>query len=151
MDPERVEVRRVDDEHEEPQDGPPEPSNAGCGMLLLKWVLSAVVIYLVAELLEPNVAVSGIGTALIVAAVLGFLNVVLKPLLLILTLPITLITFGLFLLVINAIILALASVLVPGFDIEHFGWALLAAALISLANLLVDRFLNGLAGPTSES
>ena len=123
----------------------------GCGFLLLKWLAYALAIWLTALLFEPHVTVAGFRWAMIVALVLGFLNVLLKPILVLLTLPITLLTLGLFLVVINALLLYLASGLLEGFEVESFWWALAAAIVISLINLVLDRFLDGLAGRRRRS
>jgi len=123
----------------------------GCGWLLLKWVMYALAIWLTAWLLQPHVQVAGFGRAMVVALVLGLLNALIRPVLIVLTLPITLLTMGLFLIVINAMMLLLAQWLLEGFDIENFGWALLAAIIISVANLVLDKFLEGLAGRNSRS
>lgn len=150
MTPNRINVRRVRIEGEEdpPPGGQPphRAGEAGCGWMLLKWVFYALSLYLTAWLLDPHVHVDGFVRALVVAAVVGLLNVIVRPILILLTLPVTLLTLGLFLIVINAIILALAGWLLAGFEIEHFGWALLAALLISGINLALDTFLNGLVG-----
>jgi putative membrane protein len=78
-------------------------------------------------------------TALVLALVLGILNVLIKPLLVVLTLPITLVTFGLFLLVINALMVLFASHLVPGFTVDGFWWALLFSMVVSLINLILPK------------
>ena len=83
---------------------------------LLQSILSAVAVLFTAQIL-PGVQVSGILDALLVALVLSFLNTFLKPVLLILTIPVTLLTFGLFLLVINAIIIVVADALLDGFNV----------------------------------
>ncbi len=106
--------------------------------ILLNWLASALVIIIAAYLL-PGVHVASFWTALVVALVLGILNVLLKPLLILLTLPITLITFGLFTLVINALLVLLASNLVPGFTVDGFWWAVLFSILISFINVIASR------------
>jgi putative membrane protein len=155
MTPERIKVRRVRTEGAEPpseEGGPPRPpGEPGCGWLLLKWVLYGLSIYLTAWLLEPNVHVRGFVWALVVAVVVGLMNVIVRPILVVLTLPVTVVTLGLFLIVINAVILALAGWLLAGFEIRHFGWALLAAALISGINVMLSAFLDGLVGRRSGS
>lgn len=78
-------------------------------------------------------------TALAVALVLGILNVLVKPILIILTLPITLLTLGLFLIVINALLLLLTDAIVPGFTIDGFWWAVFYSILVSVVNVLVQR------------
>jgi putative membrane protein len=75
---------------------------------------------------------------LLVALVLSFLNTFLKPVLLILTIPVTLLTFGLFLLVINAIIIVVADALLDGFNVNGFGWALLFSLILSVINALLQ-------------
>lgn len=104
---------------------------------LLQSVLSAVAVLFTAQIL-PGVEVSGIVDALLVALVLSFLNTFLKPLLLILTIPVTLITFGLFLLVINAVIIIVADALLDGFNVNGFGWALLFSLILSVINALLQ-------------
>jgi putative membrane protein len=107
-------------------------------MLLLRWIVSALVIMVAAYLL-PGVHMASFWTALVLALVLGILNVLVKPLLVVLTLPITLITFGLFLLVINALLVLLASHIVPGFRVDGFWWALFFSILISIINMVVSK------------
>jgi putative membrane protein len=87
----------------------------------------------------PGVHVLSFWTALVVALVLGVLNILIKPLLIILTLPVTIITFGLFLLVINALIVLLTSHIVPGFRVDSFWWAFLFSILVSLINLAISK------------
>ncbi len=90
---------------------------------LLLWVVARIV---------PGVEVDGVGHALVAGLVLGVINALVKPLLVILTLPITILTLGLFLLVINALLLRLAAALVPGFRVDGFLPALLGALLLSV-------------------
>lgn len=102
--------------------------------IILNWLASASVIIVAAYIL-PGVHVENLWVALLVALVMGILNLLIKPLLIVLTLPITIITFGLFLLVINALLVLLASHIVPGFTVNNFWWALLFSILVSLINL----------------
>src|SRR6476620_2848441 len=95
--------------------------------LLFRIIIIAVACFLAARLL-PGVTVSDAKTAILVAIVLALLNAFLKPILVALTLPITILTFGLFLLVINILIILLAARIVPGFHVD--GW--LSALLVSL-------------------
>jgi len=111
--------------------------NDGCGYLLLRWLIAALTIWGVAWLLDPHVEVSSFGRAMIVAAVLGLLNVFVRPIMIVLTLPITVLTLGLFLLVINALLLMFTGWLIDGFSVENFWWALLAAVIISVVNAIV--------------
>lgn len=106
--------------------------------LLIQWVLSAVLLLVVAHLV-PGFQVTGFGAALIAALVIGLVNGTLGFLLKILTFPLTLLTFGLFLLVVNALMLMLASNLVRGFDVAGFLPALLGAVLLALLNMVVRR------------
>lgn len=104
----------------------------------LKLLLSAIAVIVVSYLL-PGVEIEGFFSALIVAAVLSLLNVTVKPLLLVLTIPLTILTLGIFLLVINAIVVLIADGIVPGFYVSNFWWALLFSLLLSLTNsLLID-------------
>ena len=105
--------------------------------LLLNWVLSAVAVWIVANVVR-GVSVSGPGAALIAALAIGFLNATIGLLLKILTFPLTLVTFGLFWLVINALMLELASALVPGsFQVRGFWAAFIGAIVLSLVNVLL--------------
>ncbi len=106
--------------------------------LVLRLLVSAAVAFILAQLL-PGVHVDGFGTALWFAVVLGLLNAFLKPLLILLTLPLTLFTFGLFLFVINTATVLLASDWVKGFDIDSFGWGLLFSLLLTLITSLLFR------------
>jgi putative membrane protein len=104
--------------------------------ILIQILLTSVLVLLLAEVL-PGVSVDAFTTSLIVAAVLALLNIVVKPILVFLTLPATLITFGLFLLVINAVIILLADYLVSGFNVSGFWWALLFSLLLSLTQSIL--------------
>jgi len=90
--------------------------------------------------LLPGVALKGFFAALVVALVLGFFNTVLKPILVILTLPINILTLGLFTLVINAALILLASRVVDGFTVSGFWWALLFSLILSLVNGVLNVF-----------
>ena len=109
--------------------------------LLLHWCLVALSILVTAKIV-PGVKVEGFKPALIAAVVLGALNVLVKPILVILTLPITVLSLGLFLLVINAIIVSLAGYLVPGFWVRGFWAAVFASIVISLCSTVADRALD---------
>jgi putative membrane protein len=105
--------------------------------LLIRILASAVAVIITAYIL-PGVHVSSFITAVIVAAVLAFFNAILKPVLVILTIPITLVTLGLFLLVINALLIELAAYTVTGFDVDGFWWALLFSLILSVLNSLFN-------------
>jgi putative membrane protein len=105
--------------------------------LLLNWILSALAVWLVANVV-PGFYVSGFVAALIAALVIGFINATIGLLLKILTFPLTLLTLGLFWLIINALMLELASALLsPGFQVRGFLAAFVGAILLSLVNMIL--------------
>ena len=104
--------------------------------ILIKIFLSAIAV-IIASYLLPGVVVDGFITAVIVAVLLALLNSSVKPLLIILTIPLTVFTLGLFLLVINALIILMADAIVPGFEVHNFWWALIFSLLLSLINTLL--------------
>jgi putative membrane protein len=104
---------------------------------ILKLLLSAVAVY-IADYLIDGVSISSLTTTLIVAIVLGLLNAIVKPILVILTIPVTILTLGLFLLVINVIIVYIAAALIPGFAVAGFISALLFSIVVSLVTWLLD-------------
>jgi putative membrane protein len=104
---------------------------------IIRFLLNGLAVFLAAYLL-PNVDVDGYGTALIVALILSIANIIVKPILIVLTIPITIVTLGLFLLVINAIIILLVDYLVEGFYVDGFWWALLFSLILSIFNSLFD-------------
>jgi len=81
-------------------------------------------------------------TAIVAAAILGVINTFLRPVLLILTLPLTILTLGVFAFILNALMLLLVAYFVPGFEIEGFLWAFLGSLIISIVNWIVNRFIN---------
>ncbi|HEY2647586.1 MAG TPA: phage holin family protein [Puia sp.] len=99
--------------------------------VLLRIIISAIVAFALSYILS-GVHIQSFVTALILAVVLGLLNIFVKPILIILTLPITIFTFGLFLFVINALIILLAAKFVNGFRVDGFWWALLFSLLLSV-------------------
>lgn len=101
--------------------------------ILINWLISALAIIITAYIL-PGVHISSFGTALITAIALGILNAFIKPVLLLLTLPINVLTLGLFTFVINALIILLVSSLVAGFRVDGFWWALLFSIILSIIN-----------------
>ena len=104
--------------------------------LLLNWVLSAIAVWIVAHVVR-GFYISGPIAALIAALVIGFINATIGLVLKILTFPLTLLTLGLFWFVINALMLELASALVPGFRVHGFFAAFVGAILLSLVNMLL--------------
>lgn len=108
--------------------------------VLIHWLISAVSLLIVTYIL-PGIQVRGFGTALIAAIVIGLINATLGLILKILTLPLTLLTFGLFLLVINALMLQLASYLVPGFFVSGFWSAFFGAIVLSIVSMILRSLL----------
>ena len=108
---------------------------------LLRILITALVVFGLAHFLS-GIQVDTYWTALIFALVLAVLNVLVKPILILLTLPLTLITLGLFLFVINALVVLLASRFVDGFSIDNFWWGLLFALLLSLITSLIFKQLD---------
>lgn len=107
--------------------------------LILNWLIYAVAIIITAFLL-PGVSVESFLVALIVAVVIAAINTFIKPIFVLLTLPLTFITFGLFLFVINALLIMLAAWIVPGFQVASFWWALLFAVVLSIVNSVLYSF-----------
>lgn len=111
---------------------------------VIRWVVSTAAVAVATWLLNPHIRIEGadyLSTVILVGLVLGLLNALLRPIIIFLTLPATLITFGLFLIVINAGMLWLTDMLVPAFVIESFGWALLGALLISIVSMILYAIL----------
>jgi putative membrane protein len=104
---------------------------------LLRWLLLAGALLLVASL-YPGVKLASLGSALLAAAVLGLFNSVLRPVLVLLTLPVTLLTLGLFLFVINALMFGAAASVLQGFAVDGFWGALIGSLLYSLLGLGID-------------
>lgn len=111
--------------------------------LILKWLLSAAALLAVAYLYS-GVTVTSFTGALIAAAVLGALNMVVRPLLVLLTLPVTVLTLGLFLFVVNALMFWAAAGLVSGLSVNGFGAALLGSLIYSVLQLAIDFLLERL-------
>lgn len=109
--------------------------------IVIRWLIMTVAILLTAYLLT-GIRVSGFFSALAAAAILGILNTFLKPILIILTLPITVITLGLFTFVLNALLLLMVSGVISGFQVAGFGWALLGAFLISVVSWILSTFIS---------
>ncbi len=108
--------------------------------MIANLLISALAVYLTAWLL-PGISVKGYWSALGVAAVIAVLNVLVKPLLTVLTIPVTVLTLGLFLFAIDAIIVMLAGKLLDGFRVDGFWWALLFCIIVSaVTNLLYGLF-----------
>ena len=115
------------------------PSNtlATAMKLIVRWLLLAAALLLVAHL-SPGVTVNSFGAALVAALVLGLLNTLVRPLLVLLTLPVTVLTLGLFLFVINALMFWAAAGLLAGFKVDSFGSALIGSVIYSISSTIID-------------
>ena len=107
---------------------------------LIRWLLLAAALLLVAHLYS-GVTVTSFSSAMIAALVLGLLNALLRPLLVLLTLPVTVLTLGLFLFVINALMFYFAASLLPGLAVTSFGAALIGSLIYSLCGMVIDAAL----------
>ena len=114
--------------------------------IIVRWLLLAAALLLVAQL-YPGVSVASFGAALIAARVLGLFNALVRPLLVLLTLPVTLLTLGLFLFVINALMFWAAASVLQGFNVAGFSAALIGSLLYSVCGMVIDaateRIFNG--------
>ena len=111
--------------------------------LIVKWLLSATALLAVAQL-YGGVEVASFATALIAAFVIGLFNIFLRPIMIVLTLPVTLLTLGLFLFVINALLFWAAAEVLDGFQVQGFGAALLGSLIYSGFGLVIDSALERL-------
>lgn len=109
--------------------------------ILTKIILGGISV-LIADFLLSGVQIDDWTTSFLLAAVIILINFTLKPLMILLTLPITLITFGLFLLVINAVVILIAAYLIPGFQVDGFWWAMGFAIVLSLINWVFGNSLS---------
>ncbi|MEJ7138032.1 phage holin family protein [Amphibiibacter pelophylacis] len=108
--------------------------------LLLRWALLAAALIFVTQLL-PGIHVGNFSHALVAALVLGLINLFVRPILVLLTLPVTVVTLGLFLIVINALTFLLASHLLPTLHVDGFGWALAGSLLYSVCGSVINAAL----------
>lgn len=106
--------------------------------ILIKWIVSAVAIAITAYLL-PGVTVSGVVPVVILAVVLGIVNAFIKPILTAITLPLSVITLGIFSLILNTLLIMLADAVVPGFEIAGFWWALLFGIVLGLVTAVLKK------------
>ena len=111
--------------------------------LVAKWLLSALAL-LAVTYVYSGVQVSNFTSALIAAAVIGLLNMIVRPVLVVLTLPVTIVTLGLFLFIINALLFWAASGLLQGFNVTGFVAALIGSLIYSLLGLVIEAALGGL-------
>lgn len=113
--------------------------------IIFNWIIQAIAIIIAAYLL-PGVGIATFWTALILAVVLGAINTFIKPIIVLLTLPLTIVTMGVFVLILNAFLIMLASVVVPGFSVTGFWSALLFAIVLSVVSAVLHKFGNGSVG-----
>ena len=111
--------------------------------LLTRWVVNALALLITAHLLPGGIVLEGIAPALVAAAWLGLVNAVIRPVLMLLTLPINVLTLGVFTLVINGLMLWTVSAVVDGFALGGFLWAILAAVVLSVISSLISWVLRG--------
>jgi len=109
-------------------------------ILLLKWLIMAVSIMLAAYVI-PGVVIKGFFAALWVALFIGIINVLVKPFLILITLPINILTLGLFTFVINALLILLASSIIKGFEVKGFWVAMFFSIVLSIINFLLGHLL----------
>ena len=107
---------------------------------ILKILLSAIAVFALANIL-PGISIQSYATAIIVAIVIGLLNTLVRPILILFTIPITIITLGLFLFIINAIIVLIAGYFISGFTVTGIGWALLFSILLSILQSILHKLL----------
>lgn len=110
-------------------------------MILFRWLLNAAALIVISYIV-PGFDVHTTYSALIAALILGIVNVLIRPILFLLTLPVNILTLGLFTFIINALMLELVSTIVKGFDIANFRAALLGALILTAISWLTNHFLN---------
>jgi putative membrane protein len=109
--------------------------------LIITWLINATAVYATAHLLS-GISIRSFGAALIVALVLGLVNTLIKPILVFFSIPFIVLTLGLFMLVINALMLQLAAGFVQGFTVSSFWWAMLGSLCISFVAWILEAVLN---------
>jgi putative membrane protein len=113
--------------------------------IIIRWIITTLAIMVVPHLVS-GVSVEGFGTALAAAAILGVLNALVRPILIILTLPLTVLTLGIFILVINALLFQLAGAVVSGFHIASFWSAILGSLIVSAVSWIMNFAIAGESG-----
>jgi len=108
---------------------------------IIKLLLTAVIVIVLSQLL-PGITTDSYGTAILVALALSLLNFIVRPILVILTLPITVVTLGLFLLVINVLIIYIADAMISGFDVTSFWWTLAFSLLLAVGRSIISKIVN---------
>jgi putative membrane protein len=108
------------------------------GMILVKWALYAIALLGVANIV-PGISITNFGSALLVSFVIGLLNFLVKPIMVLLAIPLLVVTLGLFYFVLNALLFWLASLIVPGFVVNGFIAAFLGALLFSVLAAIIEK------------
>lgn len=106
--------------------------------LLLRWLLFALIIMFIAWLI-PGITVSGVWSALLAVVIIGLVNIFIRPLLTFITLPINILTLGLFTFVVNALLFMLAGYITPGFEVSNFLNALLGSLLLAIFSIPINK------------
>lgn len=108
--------------------------------IIANWFLNALALYVVASII-PGVKIDSFTAALIASVVIGFLNAVVKPILLLLTLPVTIVTLGLFVFVVNALLLLVAGSITPGFHVDGFMTAIIGSILLTVVTMIFNALV----------
>jgi len=106
--------------------------------LLVRWLINTLALFIVVTVV-PHFHYRSIVTLAVAALVLGLANAIVRPVLFVLTLPLTILTLGLFLLVLNGIVLEVVAWVVPGFRIDSFGWAIVGALVLTVISFFTNR------------
>lgn len=109
--------------------------------MIVSLIVNALSVYITGWLLSTGVHIPDLQTALFVALALGIINTLLKPILLVLTLPINLLSLGLFTFVLNALLILLVGSIVKDFTVDSFWWALAFSLVLSVVNMLLEQFV----------
>jgi putative membrane protein len=109
--------------------------------ILIQWLINALAVYATAHILT-GMHIKSFGAAIVVALVLGLVNALVRPILVFFSIPFIIVTLGLFLLVINAVLLQFAASLVDGFSIDSFGWAIVGSLVISAISWILSSLFN---------
>ena len=109
--------------------------------ILLQWLVNASAVYATAHILS-GIHIKSFGAAILVALVLGLINAIVRPILVFFSIPFIIVTLGLFLLVINALLLQFSASLVGGFSIDSFGWAIAGSVVISAISWMLSSLFN---------
>jgi putative membrane protein len=110
--------------------------------IFLRWIITTIAIVIVPYIVT-GFRISNLFAAFFVAAILGILNALIRPLLILLTLPITILTLGIFILIINTLMLELAAAISPGVSVDSFGSAFFASIIISIVSWILNNFVAG--------